>query len=131
MLSQTYEVELPDANTIVSTELECDIQPGALRQRYSVQWKVQYNDTFMIINKNSFNLSLSIDSSLNGSQYRCEVTIDHDGERVNRTYEGRTIIIITTGIHCRILIMYESYTFHVFLSLRGDFEIIPHCNRFC
>ena len=35
--SRSHEVELPDADSVVPTELQCDIQPGALRQRYSVQ----------------------------------------------------------------------------------------------
>ena len=40
---QVYEVEIPDS--VVPTELQCDIQPGALRQRYSVQWRqiLNYN----------------------------------------------------------------------------------------
>lgn len=99
-MSQKHEVELPNDNSIVSTVLVCDIQPGALIQRYSVQWKqLLQDDTSHIINVDSFNLSLSVNSSLNGSQYRCEVTIDHNGA-VSRTYEGRTkILIIRRGIY--------------------------------
>ena len=97
-------MELPDADSTVSTELECDIQPGALTQRYSVQWKqLQHNDTFYIIDDECYNLSLSVNSSANGSQYQCEVTIDHDGEGVNMTYDGSTITIITRGTHFGIL----------------------------
>ena len=94
-MSQTHEVELPDPKSIVSTELECDIQPGALRQRYSVQWRqLLQNDTFHILNEDSFNLTLSVNSGVNGSQYQCEVTIDHDGQGVTMSYEGRIIILI-------------------------------------
>ena len=95
---QIHDVQLLDADSIVSTVLECDIQPGALRQSYSVLWKqLQHNETSHIINDNGFNLTLSVNYSVDGSQYQCEVTIDHDGEGVSMTYEGRTIII--RGIH--------------------------------
>ena len=81
----------------MSTELDCDIQPGALRQRYTVQWKqILQQNTSYIINDESFNLTLSVNSSVNGSQYQCEVTINHDGEGVNMTYKGRTVTIILT-----------------------------------
>ena len=98
-MSQKHEVELPDETSIVSTVLVCDIQPGALVQRYSVQWKqLLQTDTSHIINVVSFNLSLSVNSSMNGSQYQCEVTIDHDGRGVSGMYEGRTKILISRGI---------------------------------
>ena len=87
----------------VITVLPCDIQPGALRQRYSIEWRVlQRNNTFCVINNITFNLTLSINSSysVNGSQYQCEVTIHHDGERVSMTYEGSVITLITIeGMH--------------------------------
>ena len=103
---------LPYEDSIVSTELECDIQPGALRERYSVQWKQQHNDTSYTINDDSFNLTLSVNSNVNGLQYRCEVTIDHDGEGVNRTYQGRTVTIVTknAGIYtCTVVILCTVY----------------------
>ena len=103
-MSQIHEVELPYADSTVSTELECDIQPGALTQRYSVQWKqLQHNDTFYIIDDEQYNFSLNVNSSANGSQYQCEVTIDHDGEEVNMTYDGSTIINIIRGNHFGLL----------------------------
>ena len=62
----THEVELPDDDSSVSTELQCDIQPGALRQRYSVQW-IQFFNTFHInIAGGMFNLTLIVTI---GSQY--------------------------------------------------------------
>ena len=94
-------MELPDADSVVPTELQCDIQPGALRQRYSVQWKQIFNDSsYIIVNEGMFNLTLNVSSSLNGSQYQCEVTIDHDGTIVQiQSYDGVLItLVITTGM---------------------------------
>ena len=110
-------MELPDADSVVSTELQCDIQPGALRQRYSVQWKQIFNDSsYIIVNEGMFNLTLNVSSSLNGSQYQCEVTIDHDGTNI-RDYDGVLTIVTTTGIY---------YMYNNFLNLSCDGCCIPH-----
>lgn len=92
-----YEVELSDAANTVSTELQCDIQPGALRQRYSVQWVQVFNH---ITSVDTFNLTLTVNSSTNGSQYQCYVTIDHDSNGITMTYEGRlnTVVVMLKGI---------------------------------
>ena len=95
--SLTHEVKLPpSANSIVSTKLHCDIQPGSLRQRYSVQWIVSFtnNNSDILVDLHMFNLTLSVSSSTNGSQYQCHVTIDHDGNGTTMTYEGRNIVVI-------------------------------------
>ena len=111
---QIKKVELSDESSIVSTELECDIQPGALRERYSVQWKIiQLNGPSHISNDDSFTLTLSIDSRVNGSQYQCEVTIDHNGEGVNMTYEGRIAIIVTTGTVWYNTTIYAHFLLHI------------------
>ena len=90
-----HRVELPDADSVVSTELQCDIQPGALRQKYSAQWRqLKHNDNTTI--DYTFNLTLHISSSQNGSKYQCEVTIHHDNIH-NETYAGAVIIILTKG----------------------------------
>ena len=93
-----HEVELPDAAHTISTELQCDIQPGALRQRYSVQWVQVSNHAISV---DTFNLKLSVNSSTNGSQYQCYVTIDHDGNGTTMTYEGRlnTVVITLNGMY--------------------------------
>ena len=88
-------MELPDADSVVSTELQCDIQPGALRQRYSVLWNQIFNDSYAtVVSQDMFNLTLNVSSRLNGSQYQCEVTIDHDGSNT-RNYEGVLVTLIT------------------------------------
>ena len=98
--SVTHEVELPDDDSTVSTELQCDIQPGAMRQRYSVQWIQTFNTFNINIDGDMFNLTLTVSSSTNGSQYQCNVTIDHDGNGTTGTYEGQlnTAVIMLKGI---------------------------------
>ena len=94
--SVTHEVELPDDDSSVSTELQCDIQPGAMRQRYSVQWVQVFNTSHINIAGGLFNVTLTVNSSTNGSLYRCYVTINHNGSGLASIYEGRLIEVITT-----------------------------------
>ena len=99
-------MELPDDDSVVSTELQCDIQPGALRQRYSVQWKQILNESsYIIANEGMFNLTLNVSSSLNGSQYQCEVTIDHDGTIVRSYGSVLTTIVTALGMYNNIIIL--------------------------
>ena len=112
--SVTHEVELPDDNSTVSTELQCDIQPGALRQRYSVQWVQNFNSSDIV--GNMFNLTLTVNSSTNGSLYQCCVTIDHNGSGLNSTYKGRLIVVITTeGIYNNQLITFSLIIIYCFI----------------
>ena len=84
-------VELSDSDSTVSTVLECDIKPGALTQRYSVQWfQVSSIHTGSI--SSMFNLNLSVNSSFDGIFYQCEVTVDHDGYNYI-TYTGKNFTI--------------------------------------
>ena len=92
----THEVELPDDDSSVFTELQCDIQPGAMRQRYSVQWLQVFNTSYIYIAGGMFNLTLTVSSSTNGSLYQCYVTINHNGSGLTSIYKGRLIEVITT-----------------------------------
>ena len=93
----TRVVQLPDDNSSVSTELQCDIQPGVLRERYSVQWIQVFNTSHINITGNMFNLTLTVNSSTNGSLYRCCVTINHNGSGLTSiNYKGRLIGVFTT-----------------------------------
>ena len=86
---------LSDSDSRVSTVLECDIKPGALTQRYSVQWfqvSSMYNDSI----SSMFNLSLSVNSSFDVNVYQCEVTVDHDGYNYV-TYTGNNFTISVQG----------------------------------
>ena len=96
--SVTHEVELPDDDSSVSTELQCDIQPGAMRQRYSVQWIQVFNSSDVNIPGGMFNLTLSVSSFTSGSHYQCNVTIDHDGNGTTGTYEGRLNIVTEVNV---------------------------------
>ena len=97
-------MELPDADSVVSTELQCDIQPGALRQRYSVQWnQILQNGSFVVVDEDMFNLTVvNVSSTLNGSQYQCEVTINHDGLTIRTYTTGRIVILVSckNNDHC-------------------------------
>ena len=79
-------------DSTVMTELVCDIQPGALIQRYSVQW---LNSTSYIVG-NTFNVTVNISASSEGETYHCTVFIDHNGQGLILSYSGRHIIIATT-----------------------------------
>ena len=88
-------MELPDSDTKVSTVLECDINPGALVHRYSVQW-VQLAPKYTVYNSSSmFNFTLSVNGSIEVFLYQCEVTVDHDGT-ISSTFSGTHFIIQVT-----------------------------------
>ena len=90
-----HTVELPFPDSTVSTVLECDIKPGALIQRYSVQWfqvSPIHNDSI----SSMFKLTLSVNSSFDGDVYQCEVTVNHDGHHPV-TYTGKNFTISTQG----------------------------------
>ena len=96
-VAQTHHVVLASDDSEVSTELQCDIQPGALAQRYSVQWRRLYQSGHsVLLDAHVFSLVLNITSCQDGSQYQCEVTINHDGS-LSRTYNGSLIILVIKG----------------------------------
>ena len=112
----THEVELPDDDSSVSTELQCDIQPGAMRQRYSVLWLQIFNTSYIYIAGDMFNLTLTVSSSTNGSLYQCYVGINHNSSGLASIYEGRLIEVITTEGTAKIIDI--NYTFsHIVIVL--------------
>ena len=90
-LHVVHRVLLFDSNSTVSTLLECDIKPGALIQRYSVQW-FQVSPTHTGSISSMYNLNLSVTSRYDGNVYQCEVTVNHDGN-YPVTYTGGRFII--------------------------------------
>jgi len=94
---QTHHVVFPSDDSEVPTELQCDIQPGALAQRYSVQWRRLYKSGHSDpLDVHVFSLMLNVTSGLDESQYQCEVTINHDGS-LSKTYNGsRNTILISS-----------------------------------
>ena len=92
-ISRNRLINLPDAESTVSTLLECDIQPGALAQSYSVQWfRVIQNVSIVHEGEMRFELTLNVTISLNRSQHMCVVTVNHDGN-ISRSYSGAIITI--------------------------------------
>ena len=89
-----HKVELPDSDTEVSIVLECDINPGALVQRYSVQW-VQLAPKYTVYNSSMFNFTLSVNGSIEVLRYQCEVTVHHDGT-ISSTFSGTHFIVEVT-----------------------------------
>ena len=120
----TYDVELPNIDSTETRELICDIQPGALRQRYSVDW-IGSNFFF----GDTFNITVNVSYSLFDKLYQCIVTVDHNGQGITRTYEGRYITIHSTipdGRNMYTLIRFLNFPV-LFRSFR-TFSICPVCN---
>lgn len=93
--SREHQVLLQTPDDQVPTILQCDIQPGLLRQRYSARWYQFSNNTRSDVPFNpmlNFNLMLNVTRAMNRSKYQCEVTINHNGS-LNRTYKGAIITL--------------------------------------
>ena len=91
------QVELPSAKSEVSTHLQCAIQPGALQQRYAVEWKLIYPEGNNHTLYTEFNPIINVTLNMEDYKYQCEVTINHDGRR-NQTYKWITQIkIVLSG----------------------------------
>ena len=85
-----------------STQLDCDIGPGAARESYTIQWvQINTNGGFTTItqgiNQQNFGLTLPVDVNSNGRMYMCRVTIDHDGMITIRAYDGAKITLRIAG----------------------------------
>ena len=107
---------LVQASGTVSTLLDCDIQPGAAPESYSVAW-FQLNSDHSFsrigegINMETFSLTLQVDLSHNNTVYQCRVDIDHDGVGTGDSpipYDGAEITLYTAGkaacapYHCSV-----------------------------
>lgn len=96
--SREHQVLLQTPDDQVPTILQCDIQPGLLRQRYSARWyqfSIYPNNTKSDVPFNpmlNFNLMLNVTRAMNRSRYQCEVTINHNGS-LFRTYPGAIITL--------------------------------------
>jgi len=100
---QSHYVFVPVSGT-VSTELTCDIGPGAARENYDIAWNQLNTDSSFTriregVNLETFSLTLPVSANSNSTVYRCTVTIDHDGSGTgNRVfYDGAPITIETAG----------------------------------
>ena len=125
----TYEVELPDVDSTVATELICDIQPGALRQRYSVEWMYFLPNSLNFYSVgNNFNITVNVTYYSTDSIYQCEVSIDHSGTGAKVRYSGRYITIESTLLEGIILefILYALKIYVFFQKHQGqDCQMVP------
>ena len=93
-----------------STQLQCDIGPGAARQSYTIEWdRINPSGGFTSItegiNQQNFSLTLPVDINSNGTVYMCTVTIDHDGD-TSRAYDGAKITLRTAGKLVHVYTLY-------------------------
>ena len=87
-------ITFPTPDSVRDIMLSCPIRPGALIEKYSVQWRPMLPD-FVTINSTAFDISVKFRPVIS-SQYRCTVTIDHfNGIVVN--YHGPQIAVFTQG----------------------------------
>ena len=100
---RSHYVFVPVSGT-VPTELTCDIEPGAARENYDIEWnRLNSESNFTRIregvNPETFSLTLPVSANSNSAVYRCTVTIDHDGSGTGNPvfYDGARITIETAG----------------------------------
>ena len=92
----------------VSTQFDCDIQPGAATESYSIAWfQLNSNGSFSPItegiNLGNFSLTLQVNLSHNNTVYQCRVSIDHDGVGTGDSpmpYNGAEITLYTGKAAC-------------------------------
>jgi len=137
-VSQRSHYVLVPVSGMVSTQLSCDIGPGAGRE---VQWNRLISDgTFTPvtegINQENFNLTLPVNVNSDSAVYRCTVIIDLGGS--NRSYNGANITLraagklplcaCTTYVHVEILLIVLASVFYTYvLCLQLSLRLIsPH-----
>ena len=111
---------LVQASGAVSTQFNCDIQPGAAPESYSIAWfRLNSDGSFTRImegiNLETFSLTLQVNLSHNNTVYQCRVSIDHDGTGDSPVeYDGAEITLYTAGkaactpYHCSVCIDSDS-----------------------
>ena len=97
--TRPHYVLLPTSETD-STQLQCDIGPGAARDSYNIEWdRINPTGGFTPITEGineNFSLTLPVDVNRNGTVYMCAVTIDHDDD-TSRPYVGAEITLRTAS----------------------------------
>ena len=97
-------IVFPTATSSRDISLSCDIRPGALSNRYSVQW-LEYSlerGSFLPLSANTFDIDITASygqSSLVVPQYQCRVAIEHRNDTQDglRDYSGPIIRINQKG----------------------------------
>lgn len=116
-MTKEIRVQLRDENKVVSRDLQCGIQPGALMQKYYVKWKKINISSGSYSSRNlsvsTFNYSVNVTLDMNRVSFQCDVTIDHDGTAIHkRSYSGGNFKFrVTKGQ------LYKSPQYIVFMDL--------------
>ena len=89
-------VVFPTAESSRDIQLHCDIRPGALGSRYSVEWL----GNSASLSYQTFDISVSLRPFLSTQQYLCKVTIKHrnDTESSSKVYNGPLIMLEQRGM---------------------------------
>lgn len=83
------------SNSSREVNLSCSIQPGALRESYSVYWVSETFGVFSNINEYEISVPVNQSSSL---EYQCVVSIQHRSDQNSTvTYYSPTIILDGIG----------------------------------
>lgn len=103
-LKDRSQYVLVSVNDTVIT-LTCDIQPGAVAERYEIVWfRLNFDGGFRRISEGisqeTFSLTLQLDLINSNENYRCTVYIDHDGVSTITAYDGANIALYTAGTFC-------------------------------
>ena len=87
-------IVFPDMKLTRDIELNCAIRPGALYERYRVQW-VQLSPDTRLFSTTTFDITVNVNYSIL-SEYRCRVEIEH---RLGLTvlYNGPLVHLQTNG----------------------------------
>ena len=85
----------PSPESQRTVTLHCDIQPGLLADRYTVDWTKESENGLTILTEGIY--SLTTDVMTSDAFYRCRVCIQHKSDGDGTTYLGPKIIINKAG----------------------------------
>lgn len=102
-------VVFPTAESSRDIQLHCDIRPGALGSRYSVEWL----GNSVSLGYQTFDISVSLRPSSSTQQYLCRVTIVHRNDtESSEVYNGPAIMLQQRGIiACFFYTPYNAFCF--------------------
>ena len=91
----------PNSETRRTIKLSCDIRPGALASRYSVQW-FEYSSEkngFFPLSDSGFDMDISTGyvGSSEAPRYQCRVTIEHRNDALDSEIEYVGPVIAVNG----------------------------------
>jgi hypothetical protein len=83
-----------------------------------VQWYRQFQNRRIVYDdEEGFELTLNVNSSLNGSQHFCVVTVNHDGSQTNiRNYSGGIITVVAVNLMDTQVQVSHNFIIHIVLG---------------